>query len=97
MRTTQLPHYIPLAMYNRVRTTTPMADKIFSKDAFETALQSLIRDCAKEFRKHYGNKHRLAFVCDEGPSSHLISDDLQEPQAAQCGLLQFNRHIDLWR
>jgi hypothetical protein len=65
-------HYIPLEMYNRVRATVPMAAEVFPKDAFYPVMQSLIRDCAKTFREHYGDKHQLAFVCDEGPSSHLI-------------------------
>lgn len=65
-------HYVPLAMYKSVRATVPMAAEVFPEDAFEVAMQSLIRDCAKEFRKHYGDIHQLDFVCDQGPSSHII-------------------------
>jgi len=70
-------HYIPLEMYNRVRETVPMAGEIFPKDAFEAALQSLIRDCAVEFINHYGREHRLSFVCDESDSAHIIREAYQ--------------------
>ncbi len=67
-------HYIPLEMYKRVRANVPMAAKVFPDDPFIPAIQSLVRDCAKEFRVHYGSEHQLAFVCDDGSSSHIILD-----------------------
>jgi hypothetical protein len=68
-----IAHCIPLAVYKEVRENEPHGKDIFPEDPFEAALQSLIRDCAKEFKKHYGNKHRLAFVCDSGPNSARIA------------------------
>jgi hypothetical protein len=67
-----IAHCIPLKVYQEVRNTNPLAAKVFPKYAFEAALQSLIRDCAKEFQKYYGDRHRLAFMCDEGPESAAI-------------------------
>lgn len=69
-----IAHCIPLKMYQKVRNTNPLAAKVFPKYAFEAALQSLIRDCAKEFQKDYGQRHRLAFMCDEGPESAAIAN-----------------------
>ena len=73
-----MAHYIPLDVYKRVRDTVPMAAEVFPEDAFEAAMQSLIRDCALEFKKHFGNQHKLAFICDDGPSAHLILDTYPE-------------------
>jgi hypothetical protein len=67
-------HCIPLEMYQEVRDSVAMAADVFPTDAFEVALQSLIRDCAKEFKQLYGDRHKLAFMCDEGPSSARIGE-----------------------
>jgi hypothetical protein len=67
-------HCVPLEMYQQTRSSIPLAADVFPVDAFEVALQSLIRDCAKEFQKHYGDRHKLAFMCDEGPSAKRIGD-----------------------
>lgn len=38
---------IPMELYNRIRNTEVGAKEIFSEDAFESALQSLIKQCAE--------------------------------------------------
>jgi hypothetical protein len=86
-------HYIPLEMYNRVRQTVPMAGEIFPKDAFEVAIQSLIRDCAVEFK----HKIRVAgpFTVESlSPHRVLAVDENDDLIGASTGTAGLGKYSD---
>lgn len=63
---------IPIVVYEEVRRTEPLAEKLFKKDPFEAALQSLIEVCVETSRQHFRST-KLAFICDNGPSAPRIA------------------------
>jgi hypothetical protein len=65
---------VDMKAYRNIRETEPHADRIFSKDAFESALQALIGMCAEIVRDEWELVPRkIAFVCDESGSAPRIS------------------------
>jgi len=63
---------IPMQMYNHIRETEFGGKEVFSSDAFESALQSLITQCAQTSCDELGGTP-LAFICDDGPRSAEIA------------------------
>jgi hypothetical protein len=60
---------IPLKLYREFRTTIPGAAEKFGKDAFYSALQTVMIECAHTLRDEMpvdekGRQNRLAFGCD---------------------------------
>jgi hypothetical protein len=79
---------IPLATYNDVRLNFPEADVYLPEDAFDAALQTLWREEAREFIKHFGYEHKLGFLCDQSSSSdrhneHYIAFKANHPELAK--------------
>src|SRR5579863_1078624 len=79
---------IPMKVYNHVRETEFGAKEIFSSDAFESALQSLINQCAKTSQEEFRGIP-LAFVCDDGPSSARIAKTYSEFKALNTHVSQY--------
>ena len=67
---------IPMAVYKEIRETEPHANEIFPKDAFQIALQSIMRECYRAFKDDVRSTdgHQLAFVCDESEHSGTIAE-----------------------
>ena len=65
---------IPLAMFREVIMEEGLMST-FNPNPFSAAMQTVMRECALIAREHLsvdaGN--RVAFVCDDGPSSALLS------------------------
>jgi hypothetical protein len=62
---------IPLDLYRKVKSSCEAADKIFTDDPFEMAIQSLIDQCVRDSIKHL-NRASLAFFCDDGPNAARV-------------------------
>lgn len=79
---------IPMKMYKHIRETEFGAKEIFSEDAFESALQSLINQCAMTSREEF-NGIPLAFICDDSPSSARIAKTYGEFKALNTEVSQY--------
>lgn len=87
---------IPLQMYHEVRLNEPGADQVFGPDAFEIALQTLIERCAALSKAELA-RTRLAFICDNGPSSKRVEQiyrNFKEANVATAKLIGSLTHGD---
>jgi len=64
---------IDMAAYREVRQNRPHAGRLFPKNAFEVAIATLINLCTKIVRDEFKGPRKIAFVCDDGPSSAKIA------------------------
>jgi hypothetical protein len=67
---------VDMAAYREIRANKLHAAEIFPEDAFEMAVQWLIKGCAELVRdefKGFQGQRRIAFVCDESSSAPRIS------------------------
>lgn len=65
---------IPIELYNEFRTTVPGAASFFHEDAFESAMQTAIMECAYTAKDRLvGDNNRMAFVCDDSPNAARYS------------------------
>jgi len=63
---------IPLGIFNEM-VARPEIRFRFNPDPFSAAMQSVMGNCAKFVRDHRASGDRIAFVCDDGPNSHLLA------------------------
>ena len=75
--------------YSDIRTNEP-GGRILPEDAFEVALQSLVKICAEIVRDDWNvNPRQVAFVCDESSSSARITKVYTEFKAINPSLAEF--------
>jgi len=59
---------IPIPMYqNKIKSNLDTV--LLGRDAFEVAVNSLLRETCKSIREELGDNQKVSFVCDEGPNS----------------------------